>query len=551
MTAHAQAVSRPETKRSSWKVLEHHYRKIKDLTLRDLFANDPTRGGRFTVEGAGIYLDYSKNRITEQTVRLLSQVADASGLHSRIDAMFRGEKVNTTENRPALHVALRAPRGASIFVDGENVVPKVHAVLDKMTRFCNSVCSGEWKGATGKRIRNVVNIGVGGAYLAPVMAFEALKAYRNRSLGFRFICSGDSAEFRDTVSGLDPAETLFIVCSNNFAADGITAIAVLAREWFLSQPGHNDASIRSHFVAVAKPGEETVSIGIDKTNIFEVWDWVGDRFCIDSAIGLSTMLAVGPENFRALLSGLHEMDMHFLATPFERNLPVLLGLLVVWYVSLFRVHILATTPYASGLNYLPAYLQHLAMGSNGKSVTLIGTEVTLPTGPMYWSSAATNDLRFFHQWMLQGTRLVPTDFIVVGKSTDRIAEHSDRLVADAFGQAKACAFGNTAEELKGEGTPDWLVPHRLVLGNRPSNIVMLDELTPTALGQLIALYQHSIFTQAVVWNINPFDTWGACFGESTAKQILPELSSPDSPDLQHDSSTNNLIRRYRNLKFSV
>lgn len=551
MTAHAQAVSRPETKRSSWKALEHHYRKIKDLTLRELFANDPSRGDRFTAEGGGIYLDYSKNLITDQTIRLLFQVADASGLHSRVDAMFRGEKVNITENQAALHVALRAPRGAAVFVDGENVVPKVHTVLDRMARFCISVACGEWKGATGKRIRNVINIGTGGAYFGPLLAFEALKAYRNRALTFRFVSNGDISDLKDALCDLDPAETLFIICSSRFAADKITAMVALAREWFLSQPDHSEDSIRNHFVAVAKAGQELGAIRIDKTNIFETWDWVGDRFSIDSAVGLSTMLAIGPDNFRAMLNGLHDMDMHFLATPFERNLPVLTGLLAVWYVNLFRVQALAIIPYDGSLTYLPAYLQYLAMGSNGKSITLIGTEVTLSTGPLYCGPTGTSSFPSFYQWALQGTRLVPCDLIAVGRSTGGAADHHDMLVANAFAQAKALALGNTPEDLKAEGTPDWLVPHRLVRGNRPSNTIMLDELTPDSLGRLIALYQHSIFTQAVVWNMNPFDTWGARFEEAVAKQILPELANPENPHLEHDSSTNNLIRRYRRLKFSA
>jgi glucose-6-phosphate isomerase len=547
MTAHAHAVSRPESKRSAWQALENHYRKIRGLSLQNLFGRDVTRGERFTAEGAGIYLDYSKNHITDQTLKLLFQLAEASGLHSRIDAMFRGEKINITEQRPALHVALRAPRGASIFVDGDNIVPSVYRVLDKMTQFCNSVRSGERKGSTGNRIRNVVNIGGGGSYLGPMMAYHALKPYSDRSLTFRFVCNTDDADLNEAVRDLDPSETLFIVCSKTFASPEVLAIACSAREWLLTKTGLNSQAVASHFVAVSTNYEEAARFGIDAANTFEVWDWIGDRFSIDSAVGLSTMLAIGPANFTAMLKGLHEMDMHFLATPFERSLPVLLGLLVVWYVNLFRVQAMAVKPYGHYLNRFPAYLQHLSMGSNGKHVTLIGTEVTQPTGPLYVGNTDGNSQHSFNQWILQGTRLVPCDFIVLGKPLDHVSNHHEMLVASAFAQAKALALGKQPEEVKAEGTPDWLVPHRVVQGNRPSNTILLRELTPDSLGRLIALYEHSVFTQGVVWNINPFDQWGSEAGEAMAREILPELESSQDPHLEHDSSTNTLIRQYRKL----
>jgi glucose-6-phosphate isomerase len=516
-----------------------------------MFARDPARGERFTAEAAGVYLDYSKNHITDQTLKLLFELAEASGLHSRIDEMFRGEKINITEQRAALHIALRAPRGASIFVDGNNVVPDVYRVLDKMTQFCNSVRSGERKGSTGNRIRNIVNIGIGGSYLGPKMAYHALKAFSDRSLTFRFVCNIDGADLNEAVRDLDPSETLFIVCSKTFALPEVLGIACSAREWLLTKLGLTSQAVASHFVAVSKNHDEAAKFGIDATNTFEVWDWIGDRFSIDSAVGLSTMLAIGPTNFTAMLKGFHEMDMHFLATPFQRSLPVVLGLLVVWYVNLFRVQALAVKPYGHYLKGFSAYLQHLSMGSNGKHVTLIGTEITQPTGPLYVGDADCNSQHSFNQWILQGTRLVPCDFIVLGKPFDRTSNHHEMLVASAFAQAKALALGKSPEEVKAEGTPDWLVPHRVVQGNRPSNTIVLQELTPDSLGRLIALYEHSVFTQGVIWNINPFDQWGSEAGDAIAKEILPELESSQDSRLEHDSSTNNLIRQYRKFNAST
>jgi glucose-6-phosphate isomerase len=499
-------------------------------------------------EGAGIYLDYSKNRITDQTIKLLIQLAAESGLQARIDAMFRGEKINITENRAALHVALRAPKGASAFLDGENVVPRVHAVLDKMTHFCNRVRSGDWKGYTGKRIRNVVNIGIGGSALGPVMAYEALKAYSDRTMTFRFVANVDHSDFAESVRDLDPSETLFIVCSKTFTTLETMTNACSARAWSLACFGDDKKSIAQHFVAVSTNADEVAKFGIDKANMFGVWDWVGGRYSIDSAIGLSTMLAIGPEYFRDMLDGFHQMDVHFLATPFERNLPVLMGLLTVWYVNLFGVQTIAVLPYEQYLSRFPAYLQQLAMESNGKHTTLIGTKATQLTGPVYWGEPGTNGQHSFYQLLHQGTGLIPCDFLAFGRSLHPSGRHHDILLANAFAQTEALAFGRSAEEVRAEGTPDWLIPHRVFEGNRPSNTILAGQLDPATLGKLVALYEHSVFTQGVIWSINSFDQWGVELGKDLAQRIIPELESTEEPQFEHDSSTNALIRRYRRIR---
>jgi glucose-6-phosphate isomerase len=549
MAAHAQPFSHHlQEKRSAWRALAGHYRKIRDTHLRRFFADDPSRGQRMTAEGAGIYLDYSKNRVMDQTIKLLIQLAAESGLQARIDAMFRGEKINITENRAALHVALRAPRGASVFVDGENVVPRVHAVLDKMTQFCNRVRRGDWKGHTGKRIRNIVNIGIGGSALGPVMAYEALKAYSDRTMRFRFITNIDGSDFVEGVRDLDPSETLFIVCSKNFTTVETMTNAYSARAWLLSGLGDDKGSVARHFVAVSTNADEVAKFGIDTANMFGLLDWVGERFSIDSATGLSTMLAIGPDQFRAMLDGFHQMDMHFLATPFERNIPVLLGLLTVWYVNFFGVQSIAVLPYEQYLSRFPAYLQQLTMESNGKHVTLIGTEVTQFTSPVYWGEPGTNGQYSFYQFIHQGTGLVPCDFLAFGKSPNPIGRHHDMLLANAFAQAGVLAFGKSDEEVKADGAPDWLVPHRVCDGNRPSNMILADQLSPATLGKLLALYEHSVFTQGVIWNINSFDQWGVDLGVDLAQRIIPELEGTEEPVLEHDSSTNALIRHYRGFK---
>jgi glucose-6-phosphate isomerase len=499
-------------------------------------------------EGVGIYLDYSKNRITDQTLKLLLQLADQSGLQVRIDAMFRGEKINITENRAALHVALRAPRGSSIFVDGQNVVPQVHAVLEKMAHFSNRLRRGDWKGYTGKKIRNIINIGTGGSDLGPVMAYEALKEYSDRSMTFRFVSNVDGSDFREAVRDLDPSETLFIVCSKSFATLETMMNAQSAREWSLAGFGGDEKSVARHFIAVSSNPEEVAKFGIETANMFVTWDWVGGRYSVDSAIGLSTMIAIGPENFHSMLDGFHQMDMHFLATPFERNLPVLMGMLAVWYVNFFGVHAIAVLPYEQYLKRFPAYLQQLTMESNGKHITLIGTEVMRATGPIYWGEPGTNGQDSFFQLLHQGTTLIPCDFIAFGKSSSPGGRHHDLLMANVFGQTEALAFGNEAEKVKADGTPDWLVPHRLFDGNRPSSTIIGDQLTPETLGKLVALYEHSVFVQGVIWNINSFDQWGVELGKELAQRIIPELESTEESILEHDSSTNALIRRYRILK---
>ena len=521
---------------------------MRDTHLRRLFADDEKRGERFAFEAAGLYLDYSKNRITDETLSLLFQLAEESGLRGRIDAMFRGEKINITENRAVLHVALRAPRGASIVVDGENVVPEVHAVLDKMAAFANRVRGGEWKGHTGRPIRNVLNIGIGGSDLGPVMAYEALRHYSERGLTFRFISNVDSTDFAEAVHDLDPAETLFIVSSKTFTTLETMTNAESAREWLLKGFGGDTQAVAKHFVAVSTNGAKVSSFGIDTANMFGFWDWVGGRYSMDSAIGLSTMLAIGPENFRALLDGFHEMDEHFRTAPFERNLPVLMGLLSIWYNEFFNAQTVAVLPYEQYLKRFPAYLQQLTMESNGKYVTLDGQKVTYETCPVYWGEPGTNGQHSFYQLIHQGTHLIPCDFIAFVKALNPIGRHHDMLIANVLAQAEALAFGKTAEEVKADGTADWLVPHRVFEGNRPSNTILAEELTPAILGKLIALYEHNVFTQGAIWNINPFDQWGVELGKVLAQRIIPELESESEPKLRHDGSTNHLIRRYRQLK---
>ena len=532
----------------AWKALEAHYQKVRDLHLRNLFADDPKRGERMTIEAMGLYLDYSKNRITDETLKLLLQLAEECGLRARMDAMFRGEKINITENRAVLHVALRAPREASIVVDGENVVPQVHAVLDKMADFSKRVRSGEWKGHTGKSIRNIINIGIGGSDLGPVMAYEALKHYSERALTFRFVSNIDGTDFAEAVHDLDPSETLFIVSSKTFTTLETMTNAQSARDWSLRGLGGDVKAVAKHFVAVSTNSAKVSEFGIDTTNMFGFWDWVGGRYSMDSAIGLSTMLAIGPENYRNLLAGFHEMDEHFRTAPAERNLPVLMGLLAVWYNDFFGAETVAVLPYEQYLKRFPAYLQQLTMESNGKHVTLEGTEVDYSTGPIYWGEPGTNGQHSFYQLIHQGTRLIPCDFIAFVQALNPLGRHHDMLLANVFAQTEALAFGKTPEQVKAEGTPDWLVPHRVFEGNRPSNTILAEALTPATLGKLVALYEHSVFTQGVIWNIDSFDQWGVELGKVLAQRIVPELESKAEPTLGHDSSTNNLINRYRKLK---
>jgi glucose-6-phosphate isomerase len=539
---------KPLTRRPAWKALGAHYKQIRDTHLRQLFADDPQRGDRFAAEAAGIFLDYSKNRITDETLKLLLQLAEESGLRARIDAMFRGEKINITEKRAVLHVALRAPKTESIVVDGEDVVPAVHAVLDKMAAFCDRVRSGEWKGHTGKRIRNVVNIGIGGSDLGPVMAYEALKHYSERSMTFRFVSNVDGTDFAEAVRDLDASETLFIVSSKTFTTLETMTNAHTARDWALAGLGGDETSIAKHFVAVSTNAAEVTKFGIDTANMFEFWDWVGGRYSMDSAIGLSTMLAIGPEKFRALLEGFHQMDEHFRTAPFERNLPVLLGLLAIWYNDFFGAQTVAVLPYEQYLKRFPAYLQQLTMESNGKHVRLDGREVGYDTGPIYWGEPGTNGQHSFYQLIHQGTRLIPCDFIGFEKPLNPLGRHHDMLLANVFAQTEALAFGKTPEQVKAEGTPDWLVPHRVFEGNRPSNTILAEQLTPETLGKLVALYEHSVFTQGAVWQVDSFDQWGVELGKVLAQRIIGEIESPTDPELSHDSSTSNLIRRYRRLK---
>jgi glucose-6-phosphate isomerase len=535
-------------KRPAWSALEDHHQEVKSVHLRHLFAEDPKRGDRLTAEAAGIYLDYSKNRITDETMKLLLRLADESGLRERIDAMFRGDEINVSEKRAALHVALRAPRGASIVVDGVNVIPAVHDVLDKMTVFANRLRDGSWRGHTGKRIHNVINIGIGGSDLGPVMAYEALKHYSERSLRFRFVSNVDGTDFAEAVHGLDPAETLFIVSSKTFTTLETMTNAHSARDWLLSGLKGQKASIAKHFVAVSTNAEEVAAFGIDTANMFGFWDWVGGRYSMDSAIGLSTMLSIGPDNFRAMLDGFHLLDEHFRTAPFERNLPVLLGLLAIWYNNFFRAQTVAILPYEQYLKRFPAYLQQLTMESNGKQVTLDGLRVDFDTGPIFWGEPGTNGQHSFYQLLHQGTRLIPCDFIAFTQSLSPLSGHHDILLANVFAQSEALAFGKTSDEVKAEGTPDWLVPHRLFEGNRPSNTLLLDRLTPAALGKLVALYEHSVFTQGAIWQIDSFDQWGVELGKALAKRIIPEVEGETEAILEHDSSTNALIRRYLRSK---
>jgi glucose-6-phosphate isomerase len=537
----------PLTQREAWKALEIHFTKIRELHLRKLFAEDPKRGQRLTVEAVGIYFDYSKNRITDETVKLLLQLADESGLRSRLDAMFRGDKINVTEKRAVLHVALRAPKGQSIVVDGEDVVPQVHAVLEKMADFSNRLRSGTWKGHTGKPIRNVINVGIGGSDLGPVMAYEALRHYSQRNLTFRFVSNVDGTDFAEATRDLDAEETLFIISSKTFTTLETMTNARTARDWALKILKDAPA-VAKHFVAVSTNAEAVAKFGIDTANMFEFWDWVGGRYSMDSAIGLSTMIAIGPENFRAMLDGFHEMDEHFRTAPFERNLPVLLGLLGLWYNNFFGAQTVAVLPYEQYLKRFPAYLQQLTMESNGKHVTLDGVETNYQTGPIYWGEPGTNGQHSFYQLLHQGTKLIPCDFIAFAQPLNPLGRHHDILLANVFAQSEALAFGKTSAEVEAEGTPSWLVPHRTFEGNRPSNTFLLQKLTPAALGKLVALYEHSVFTQGAIWQIDSFDQWGVELGKVLAQRIIPELESNKEAELQHDSSTSTLIRRYRKLK---
>jgi glucose-6-phosphate isomerase len=547
----------PLTARRAWRALAAHHRKTAALHLRDLFADDPGRGERMTAEGAGIYLDYSKNRITDETLRLLVRLAEESGLRARIDAMFAGEKINITEKRAVLHAALRAPDGACVVVDGLNVVPGVHAVLDKMADFSNRIRSGAWTGLTGKRIRNVVNIGIGGSDLGPVMAYEALRYYSERAMTFRFVSNVDGTDLAEAVRDLDPAETLFIISSKTFTTLETMTNARSARDWTLRGLGGDVRAVARHFVAVSTNAAEVAGFGIDTANMFEFWDWVGGRYSMDSAIGLSTMLAVGPDHFRAMLDGFHQMDEHFRTAPFERNLPVLMGLLSIWYNDFFGAQTVAVLPYEQYLKRFPAYLQQLTMESNGKHVTLDGTRVDWDTSPVYWGEPGTNGQHSFYQLIHQGTRLIPCDFIAFLKALNPLGRHHDMLLANVFAQTEALAFGKTREQVKAEGTPDWLVPHRVFEGNRPSNTILAERLTPAALGKLVALYEHSVFTQGAIWGIDSFDQWGVELGKVLAQRIIlelergPELEGGAELPLAHDSSTNNLIRRYRRSKNTV
>jgi len=541
---------KPLTEMASWKALQAHYDQIHGTHLLELFAADANRGTRLTAEAVGLFFDYSKNRITDETIKLLMQLARESGLQSRIEAMFRGDKINVTEARSVLHVALRAPKGTSIVVDGKDVVPEVHAVLDRMADFSNRVRSGEWKGYTGKPIRNIINIGIGGSDLGPVMAYEALKHYSDRDMTFRFVSNVDATDFEEATRDLDAEETLFIISSKTFTTLETMTNAHSARVWALESLKHSGAIAR-HFVAVSTNAAAVEKFGIDTANMFGFWDWVGGRYSMDSAIGLATMLAIGPDNFRAMLDGFHEMDEHFRTTPFERNLPVLLGLLGVWNTDFLGAPTVAVLPYEQYLKRFPAYLQQLTMESNGKHVTIEGRDVNYPTGPIYWGEPGTNGQHSFYQLIHQGTRLIPCDFIGFGKSLNPLGQHHDMLLANVFAQSEALAFGKTPEQVKAECTPEWLVPHRVFEGNRPSNTILADVLTPAMLGKLVALYEHCVFTQGTIWQINSFDQWGVELGKVLAQRIIPELESKTEPALKHDSSTNNLIRRYREFRKEV
>jgi glucose-6-phosphate isomerase len=542
------STTKPLNLRPAWKALSAHHKQIQKLHLRKLFADDPKRGQRYSATAAGLFLDYSKNRITDKTLKLLVQLAGESGLRARINAMFNGDKINITENRAVLHVALRAPKDATILTDGNNVVPEVHAVLDKMTAFANRVRSGEWKGFTGKPIKNVVNVGIGGSDLGPVMAYEALKHYSQRELVFRFVSNVDGIDFYEATRDLDPSETLFIISSKTFTTLETMTNAQSARDWLLAALGGDPAAVARHFVAVSTNAEKVSAFGIDTANMFGFWDWVGGRYSMDSAIGLSTLLAVGPENFRALLAGFHEMDEHFRTAPFEKNLPVLLGLLGIWNTNFFGAETTAVLPYEQYLKRFPAYLQQLTMESNGKHVTLGGKTVGYQTGPIYWGEPGTNGQHSFYQLIHQGTRLIPCDFIAFGYALKPLGRHHDILMANVFAQAEALAFGKTAAEVKAEGTAEALIPHRVFEGNRPSNVILAEKLTPAVLGKLVALYEHTVFTQGAIWDIDSFDQWGVELGKVLAQRIIPELESTTPPKLKHDNSTNQLIRLYRKMK---
>jgi glucose-6-phosphate isomerase len=549
MAAGVETVTRNSAvKGQAWKKLAIHFEQVRELHLRQLFADDPQRGTRFTAEALGLYLDYSKNRITDETLKLLVQLAQESGLRERIDAMFRGDKINITEKRAVLHTALRAPRNAAILVDGKNVVLEVHAVLDRMANFSARVRSGEWKGHTGKRIRNVINIGIGGSDLGPVMAYEALKHFAERSITFRFVSNIDGTDFAEAVVDLDPSETLFIVSSKTFTTLETMTNAHSARAWSLAGLGGDEKSIAKHFVAVSTNAAEVSKFGIDTANMFEFWDWVGGRYSMASAIGLSTMIAIGPENFRAMLSGLHQMDEHFRTAPFDSNLPVLMGLLAVWYNDFFEAQTVAMLPYDQYLKRFPAYLQQLTMESNGKHVMLDGKRVEHQTAPIYWGEPGTNGQHSFYQMIHQGTKIIPCDFIAFGQPLNPLGRHHDMLIANVCAQTEALAFGKTPQQVEAEGTPEWLVPHRVFDGNRPSNTILAARLTPEVLGKLVALYEHSVFTQGTVWNIDSFDQWGVELGKVLAQRIIPDLESKTEPSLTHDSSTNALIRYCRKLK---
>ena len=538
----------PLGERAAWKALAAHAKEMQGATIRDLFAKDAGRAKRMTVEGPGLLLDYSKNWLTDETLGLLFKLAEESGLKQRTEAMFTGEKINITEGRAVLHVALRAPLGDRIVVDGTDVVPQVHAVLGKMAEFADRVRTGDWKGHTGKRIRNVVNIGIGGSDLGPVMAYEALKHYSQRDLTFRFVSNVDGTDFAEAVVGLEPDETMFLVASKTFTTLETMTNAHTAREWSLEGLGGDEAAIAKHFVAISTNTKEVAKFGIDTENMFEFWDWVGGRYSMDSAIGLSTMVAIGPENFRAMLAGFHAMDVHFRETPIANNLPVLLGLLTVWYTDLFDAQTVAILPYEQYLKRFPAYLQQLTMESNGKHVTLDGQPVTYATGPIYWGEPGTNGQHSFYQLIHQGTRLIPCDFIGFRKTLNPLGRHHDILMANMFAQAEALAFGKTADEVRAEGTAEWLVPHRVFEGNRPSNTILGEMLTPELLGSLIAMYEHAVFTQGVIWDIDSFDQWGVELGKVLAQRIIGELESDGEPELKHDTSTNKLIRWYREDK---
>ena len=532
------------TERPAWKALQAHFERVGKKHLRALFEEDANRGERYTAEAAGIFLDYSKNRVTDETLQLLMKLAEESGLRAKIEAMFTGEKINVTENRAVLHVALRAPKSESIVVDGEDVVPAVHEVLEKMAGFADRVRSGEWKGHTGKRIKNVVNIGIGGSDLGPVMAYEALKHYSQRDLVFRFVSNVDGTDFAEAVEDLAADETLFLVASKTFTTLETMTNAHSAREWLLASL-KEDSAVAKHFVAISTNAKEVGKFGIDTANMFGFWDWVGGRYSMDSAIGLSTMIAIGPDNFYSMLAGFHAMDVHFRTTPFEKNLPVLLGLLTVWYTDFFDAQTVAILPYEQYLKRFPAYLQQLTMESNGKHVTLDGETVTYLTGPIYWGEPGTNGQHSFYQLIHQGTRLIPCDFIGFYKTLNPLGRHHAILMANVFAQAEALAFGKTAEQVKAEGTPDWLVPHRVFEGNRPSNTILAEKLTPEVLGKLVALYEHAVFTQGAIWNIDSFDQWGVELGKVLATRVLGELESEGEPAGSHDTSTNALIARFR------